>query len=151
MKAIDITYELLFCKNKDGNYKYIKVLYDNLLNPLYGREIYIPEQISNNRDYFFQALGNIGAYGNNDFVTTIHYFLLSDTTVDQLQFGIKDDCIKLIEKMCDEQKQKSKDPKRWKFNMTFIFENDVVKFITDRSKRINDDITLNLIEKYGKY
>ena len=150
MKAINFTYEFLFDKNKNGEFKYIKTLRDNGLNPLYGKELYIPSTIVENRDYFFQSLGNLGAYGNNDFDSTIHYFLLPNETVDKLQFGIKDEVILSIEQICEDQKRKSKDPRKWRFNITFIHEHEVIDFITTRSKRINDDITLHLIEKYEK-
>lgn len=146
--SINITYNFLFGKKANGEYNHILTINKNgKANPLYNKEIYIPK-IERDRDVLFQSLGYIGCYANNYFDPTIDYIFLPDCTVDNFQFGIKDDFIKWIEFTCEEQKRKSKDPKRWRFNMTFILENEVVDFIKQRATRVEENCILELIDKY---
>lgn len=147
MEPIEFTYELLFSKNKKGEYKYINVI--NTLgtkNALYGKEIFIPENIDKGRNYLFQALGYIGAYGNNSFDESIHYMFMPNKTIDALLLGIKDDYTLFIEDLCKKQKSSYKDPKRWIFNFTFILENEVVDFIKNRP----EPLAIEQIEKYER-
>lgn len=143
---IDITYDFLFRKKANGEYNHILSIDKNsITNPLYNKEIYVPA-IDKNRDILFQLLGYTGSYANNYFDNTIDYILLPDQTVDSFQFGIKDDIIKWIEGSCAEQKRKN--PKRWRFNMIFILENEVVGFIKKRAERVEEDCILDLMKNY---
>ena len=146
--GINITYEFLFGKNANGEYNHILSIDKNsITNPLYDKEIYVPT-IDKNRDILFQSLGYTGCYANNYFDQTIDYILLPDRTIDSFQFGIKDDTIKWIESTCEEQKRKSKNPKRWKFNMTFILENEVVEFVKKRAERVGENCIIELMKNY---
>lgn len=145
---INITYDFLFRKKANGEYYHILSINKNsTINPLYNKEVYIPI-IKKDRDILFQSLGYTGCYANNYFDQTIDYIILPDCTVDNFQFGIKDDFIKWIESTCEEQKRKSKDPKRWRFNMTFILENEVIGFIKKRAERVEEDCILDLMRNY---
>ena len=147
MKAIDFTYELLFSKNKNREYKYINDINPlDTKNVLYGKEIFIPDNIDKGRNYLFQALGYIGAYGNNNFDESIHYMFMPNKTIDTLLLGVKDNYVSLIENICTKQKHSYKDPKRWSFNLTFILENEVVNFIKNRSEQL----AIDQIEKYER-
>lgn len=149
-KQIDITYAFLFQTDADGKYKHIHIMKDRVnervLNPLYGKELYIPSIPG--KDSLSQALGNLGVFGNNEYDSTIDYFLLPDQTVDNLLFGIKDNVIAYIEDICEKQKAKAKKESKWRFNMMFILENDVANFIKERSLKCNDELTLSLINTY---
>ena len=137
MKAIDITYNLLFSKKENGEYNYIVgVSLSANNNVLYGKEIFIPNNIDKGRDNLFQALGYIGTYGNNEYDESIHYILLPDKTADALMLGVKDDCVQQLEKICTQQKESYKDPKRWRFNLKFIQEKDVLDFIKSRPEKL---------------
>ena len=146
---ITITYDFLFGKTSTGEYSHILSIDKNsITNPLYNKEVYVPTIYKTNRDILFQSLGYTGCYANNHFDTTIDYILLPDRTVDNFQFGIKDEVIKWIESTCEEQKRKSKDPKRWKFNMMFILENEVVEFVKNRAERVGEYCIIELMKKY---
>lgn len=145
---IEITYKFLFGKNSNGDYNHILSIDKNSkTNPLYNKEIYIPT-IDRNREVLFQSLGYMGSYANNYFDQTIDYILLPDKTVDNIQFGIKDEIIKWIESTCEEQKSKSKNSKRWRFNMTFVLENEVIDFVKNRAERVGEKCILDLMENY---
>lgn len=145
---IEISHNFLFSKNAEGKYNHILSIDKKcIINPLYNKEVYIPD-IKKNRDVLSQALGYTGCYANNYFDSTTHYILLPDSTIDNFQFGIKDKVIEWVESTCEEQKAKAKDPKRWKFNMTFVLENEVIEFITNRAKRVNEECILELLKKY---
>lgn len=146
MKAIEFTYELLFSKNKNGEYNYIVRVNPSANNILYGKEIFIPNNIDKGRHNLFQALGYIGAYGNNGYDESIHYILLPDKTADALMLGVKDDCVQQIEEICTQQKESYKDPKRWRFDLKFIQEKDVLNFIKSRPERL----AIEQIEKYER-
>lgn len=145
---IDISYDFLFSKKSGGEYNHILSIDKNdLTNPLYNKEIFVLN-IDGNRDVMFQALGYTGCYANNFYDSTIHYILLPNSTIDKLLFEDKDEVIKWIETTCEEQRAKSKDPKRWRFNMKFVLESEVVNFIKERALRVGEDCILDLIYKY---
>lgn len=149
MKAIDFTYDFLFSKNGKGEYNHIiemdKTYEKNLL---YGKEIFIPAQIVKGRDYLFQALGHIGAYGNNEHDESIHYLFMPDRTIDALMLGIKDDFALYIEDFCTKQKASYKDPGRWRFRLKFIIEHEVISFIRERGKKVGSELETKQIEEY---
>lgn len=149
-KQIDITYDFLFQTDPERRYKYIHLMKERMnervLNPLYGKELYIPSIPG--KDSLSQALGNLGAFGNNEYDSTVDYFLIPDQTIDNLLCGIKDKVIAYIENICEKQKAKAKKESKWRFNMIFILENDVVNFIKERSLKCNDELTLSLINTY---
>ena len=149
MKAINFTYDLLFSKNKNGKYNHIVEMdksYEK--NYLYGKEIFIPTQIKNGRDNLFQALGYIGAYGNNSYDESIHYLFMPNQTVDALMLGIKDDFVLYIEDVCTKQKASYKDPTKWQFRLKFILESDVVSFIKGRGEITGSQLETKQIEEY---
>lgn len=149
MKAIDFTYDLLFSKNKNGAYNYIVEMDKSYKkNYLYGKEIFIPAQIDKGRDNLFQALGYIGAYGNNSYDESIHYLFMPERTIDALILGIKDDFSLYIEDICTKQKKSYKDPKKWQFRLKFIIENDVVSFIKERGEIVGSQLETKQIEEY---
>lgn len=151
MNALDFNYKLLFSKNKKGEYKHAIIIpQDSMDNILYGKEIFIPETIKSGRDYLFQALGYIGAYGNNYYDETIQYMFLPDKTLDLLMIGVKDEYVLQIEDICTKQKESYKDPKKWKFRMKFIFEKEVVSFIKRRGKYVGSALETEQIEKYER-
>lgn len=149
MKAIDFTYDLLFSKNKNGAYNYIVEMDKSYKkNYLYGKEIFIPAQIDKGRDNLFQALGYIGAYGNNSYDESINYLFMPERTIDALILGIKDDLSLYIEDICTKQKTSYKDPKKWQFRLKFIIENDVVSFIKERGEIVGSQLETKQIEEY---
>lgn len=146
--GIDITYNFLFSKKEKGGYNHILSIDKNgVSNPLYNKEVYIPPSIDKNRDILFQALGYIGCYANNYFDTTIHYILLPNNTIDNIQFGVKDEVIQWIESTCDEQRSKSKKPNSWKFHMVFVLEDEVIQYIKQRSIKFDENCILDLIKE----
>lgn len=143
---MEITYDFIFKKKANGEYYYIQPIDKNsIINPLYNKEIYVPA-IERNRDILIQSLGYMGCCSNNYFDSTIDYIFLPDSTVDNFQFGIKDDIIKWIESACEDQK--SKNPKLWKFSMKFIIENEVIDYIKKRAERVGEDCILDLMKNY---
>ena len=148
LKPIVITYEYLFNDNDEPKKRHVlHPVRTDLGNPLYGKEIYV-RSIGGNKDVLFQSLGYIGAYANNYFDSTIHFIMLSDETVSNLRRGIKDEHILWIEQECERQRAAYVDPKKWKFRMRFIVEQEVVDFIRKEFAFRNEEHCMNLILKY---
>lgn len=145
---IDFTYNFLFSKDKKGSYNYIiSINKDGYCNPLYGKELYIPKT-DGDKDVLFQSLGYIGCFANNHYDRTIDYVVMPNDTLDKLQFGIKDELVFWIEEVCKEQVKNSKDPKKWRFNMKFIFEKEVIDYVRYRGEHTEEDCIIDLITKY---
>ena len=149
MKAVNFTYDFLFSKRENGEYNYIVEINPlSSKNILYGKEIFVPANIDKGRNNLFQALGYIGAYGNNEYDESIHYLFMPQKTVNALMLGTKNDFVIQIEDICDKQKKSYKNPKAWSFKLKFILESEVLEFLKGRSERINDILTLEQVEKY---
>ena len=142
MKNINITYDFLLSKNKNGEYNHIMLISEK--NILYGKEIYIPKYIAKGRDYLFQALGCIGSYGNNIYDDTIDYIFVTDNTIDSLMLGVKNGLIQEIEDICKNQIKSLKNPSKWRFNLKLIIERNVVEFI----KNSTEPLAIEQILKY---
>ncbi|MFR1749468.1 MAG: hypothetical protein ACLUWB_18475 [Parabacteroides distasonis] len=144
-EVINITYEFLFAKDLNEGYKHIvSIDKRGLVNPLYGKEIYFPGVLER-RNLLFQALGYVGCYANNHYDSTIDYVFLDNGTVDALSFGMKNDAIRKIERICEEKRSKLE---KWKFNIKFILESDTLDFLRAWGERVGESELNKLILKY---
>ena len=91
-----------------------------------------------------QIIGNLAGETRNAFYPyETDYILLWDSSLKLLKEGKKDNLIKIIENGYNNSKAE-------KFNYKFILARDLMSFAKNRSIKIKDDITLELIEKYER-
>lgn len=67
--------------------------------------------------------------------------MLSDSTVEKLKVGEKDETITCIENYYNNNKSIV-------FDFSFISESDILNFCQDRCEWCGDDLTMELYEKY---
>lgn len=131
-KKLDFTYEHYLSHHKPFN---------GLTNHIATRTIYAGKDLSGERMYFAQILGNLGAYCDNDIDNDTYICLLSDTTLSKLKSGVKDDTIKYIEARYNADKSII-------FDWHFMSESDVLDYCKKRCEEYDDDVTMELYEKY---
>lgn len=114
---------------------------EGMKNPISQKEIYVPVIPNINMDAFFQIIGNLGGYANKEYYDDTNMILLSDTTLKQLEQGIKDNTILDIETRYNKSNTKI-------FNIQFTSESDFIKWVKRRMEIFPDESTLNLLNKY---
>lgn len=139
-KDVNITYDFIFNSSVK---KIMPVQREEFTHYLGQKNIFIYKPIGD-KNSLFQCLGNLGAvpveyFDPND----IHYCWLTESTINKLRNGIKDDFIMHISNIynssaCD------------KFTYKFILESEVLNFLEYRAKESNDDILIELYEKYSE-
>lgn len=137
-KNVNITYDFIF------NPKFkslVTISRDGITHRLGGREIFT-HKIPGNKYLFWQIIGDLAGSASETFdPSTADYIMLPKSTIESLKNGVKDELILLVSKVYNESKAK-------KFTYKFVLEDDLIPFAKSRSMKINDTITLNLIEKY---
>lgn len=155
--------DILEGRNKTFNYpkviKQVNIDYDFIFNPQYkclvsiskdgithcigSREIFVYNDTPNIH-LLHQIIGNLAGETRNAFYPyETDYILLWDSSLKLLKEGKKDNLIKIIENGYNNSKAE-------KFNYKFILARDLMSFAKNRSIKIKDDITLELIEKYER-
>ena len=133
-KSLDFTYEHYLSHRKG---------FDGLVNHIATRTIYAGKDLAGERMYFAQILGNLGAYCDNAIDNDTDICLLSEATLTKLQFGEKDETIKYIQ-------DKYNADKSIIFDWSFISENEVLDYCKRRCDAYDDEVTMDLYEKYMK-
>ena len=131
-KNLDFTYEHYLQHHKPFN---------GLINHIATKSIYAGKELSGERMYFAQILGNLGAYCDNDIDNETYMCLLSDNTLNKLKDGIKDETINYIQDRYNADKSII-------FDWYFISESDVLDYCKKRCEEYDDDVTMELYEKY---
>lgn len=136
-------------KNLTLTYEHVKVKEIKplpLINPVLEENLYIPQDITLDKEVLAQIIGNIGAYANNEIVNdsesdkTKPIVMLSEQTIENLKSGCKDNTILYIEKVYNESKSDGLDYK-------FISEQSLLSWIRSRSELCGDTLTLSLLKK----
>ena len=96
-----------------------------------------------NMNYFLQILGNLGAFSDKEIYPETTICILSDSTVDNLKNGTKDETIQYIENLYNKGKSII-------FDYKFLSESDILDYCKERCERCGDDVTMELYEKYIK-
>ena len=131
-KDLDFTYEHYQSHHKPFN---------GLTNHIASKSIYAGKDLSGERMYFAQILGNLGAYCDNDIDNDTYMCLLSDATLAKLKTGVKDETVKYIQARYNADKSVT-------FDWHFISESDVLDYCKMRCEEYDDDVTMELYEKY---
>lgn len=133
-KSLDFTYEH-YLSHRRG--------LEGLANNIATRTIYAGKELAGERMYFAQILGNLGAYCDNSIDNDTDICLLSDSTLNKLQLGEKDETIKYIQ-------DKYNADKSIIFDWSFVSESEVLDYCKRRCEAYDDEVTMELYEKYMK-
>lgn len=112
-------------------------------NPLYGKEIYVPNKPKEDMSILRQIIGNFGGYANTRNFDDTNVIMLSNETLQLLKQGIKDDVILDIEDSYNKSNAKM-------FNIQFTSERDFILWVKDRMEKYADESTMALLNKYDK-
>lgn len=110
-------------------------------NPIYQKEIYVPDIPGVDMDAFRQIIGNLGGYANRQYYDDTNIVLLGDSTLQKLEQGIKDDVIIEIENQYNNSNAKV-------FNVQFTCESDFIKWVEYLMDRYPDESTINYMNIY---
>lgn len=120
---------------KDENF----ILNKAPLNYLYGKNIFFTNDFSNDRSFFFQIVGNLGAYANDYKIdNSIDIFILSDLIFNNFKNGIKEDILVILEKKLNSKGHPLKD-------LVIITESTLIDFVKKRILHCNDIVTQHLL------
>lgn len=141
-----VRYKVPYNKKKNLNLTYdhyLDHLYNSkAINPIYGKEIYVNRNnLSGDIRYFGQMCGYVGAFINEKMDPGINMCILSQSTLDSLKEGVKDDTILYIENYYNTHKAVV-------FDYKFISEEAVLSFIKNRISSCDDLITKEYYDKY---
>jgi hypothetical protein len=114
------------------------------LNFLYGKEIFFSSGLSENKYILYQMVGNLGAFANDyDFDNSISVFVISDSLIERIGIGYKDDILKLLESKLISKGPIVKD-------LLIISESALLNFIQKRNAKYSDKVTSSLSDTYHK-
>ena len=118
--------------------KYDKEGKDNLISQ---KEIFVPNITGKDMGAFFQIIGNLGGYANNEYFDDTNMILLSNETLRKLELGIKDNVIRDIEERYNKSNTKI-------FNVQFTSESDFIEWVKRRMTIFPDNSTIDYLNKY---
>jgi len=111
-------------------------------NPVYGKEIFVPDVPNKDMGLLRQIIGNFGGYANTQYFEDTNVVMLSAETLQLLKQGIKDDVIAKIEKEYNEGSVMM-------FNIQFTSEPDFISWVKKRLEKFPDKSTLALLDRYN--
>jgi len=112
-------------------------------NPIYGLEIYVPNRPNADMSIIRQLIGNLGGYANAEYFDDTNIVMLGDSTLKNLEQGIKDEVILSIENHYNKSNTKM-------FNIQFTSESDFINWVNERMKKYPDESTIRLLDAYKK-
>lgn len=110
-------------------------------NSISLKEIYVPDASDSDKSIIRQLIGNFGGYGNTEYFDDTNTIMLSDSTLENLKRGIKDEVIIGIENKYNKSNSKI-------FNIQFTCESDFINWVKKRMSIFPDEVTIALLEKY---
>ena len=114
---------------------------DGRENPITQKEIYVPDFPNVDMDVIRQMIGNLGGYANKEYFDDTNIVMLSDSTLEKLEKGVKDEVIAGIENMYNKSNTKI-------FNIQFTSESDFINWVKNRMEVYPDESTISLLNKY---
>lgn len=116
----------------------------NRINLFSGKEIYVCKSIRS-RMRVNHLIGYLGAFTNNVLENDVNIILLSDSSIKNLENGIKDEDIELIENTYNSNKS-------IKFIFQFLSESDFVSYYKHRIENgfKEDEALMEVFDKYIK-
>ena len=110
-------------------------------NPIYGMEIYVPNNPNKDMGVLRQLIGNFGGYANTEYLEETNVIMLSRESLMSLEKGEKDDVITSIEEQYNNSSSKM-------FNIQFTSEPDFINWVKKRLEKYPDESTKTLIGYY---
>lgn len=117
------------------------VVFKDGYNIIASKELFFPNNLSGNADLFHQITGNLGAFGDNEIYPNTNICVLSDSTLEKLKNGEKDELIQYIQDYYNNNKSVT-------FDLTFLTESEILNFCKSRCEQCGDELTLDLYERY---
>lgn len=114
---------------------------DGVRNKIAGKELYFCEGFRKDKYAISQIAGNLAAWCNHMLSSQIQIFVLSNSTIEKLQHGEKDENILMIQNYYNRNKSD-------KFDFSFMTEDDILNFAQLWIKTHNDKVLLSLYERY---
>ena len=114
---------------------------DAVRNKIAGKELYFCDGFRKDKFAISQIAGNLAAWCNHMLSSQIQIFVLSNSTIEKLQQGEKDENILMIQNYYNRNKSE-------KFDFSFMTEDDILNFAQLWIKTHNDKVLLSLYERY---
>ena len=114
---------------------------EGVRNKIAGKELYFCEGFRKDKYAISQIAGNLAAWCNHMLSSQIQIFVLSNSTIEKLQRGEKDENILMIQNYYNRNKSE-------KFDFSFMTEDDILYFAQLWIKTHNDKVLLSLYERY---
>lgn len=123
------------------HYNNHSLFFNDERNVIASKELYYGKGFAGNIDLFNQITGNLGAFGDNEIYPETNICVLSDSTIEKLKAGFKDETILYIQDFYNNNKAIT-------FDFFFISEHEILRFCKERCKKYDDSMTMELYEKY---
>ena len=115
--------------------------FDGMDNRIASKELFFGKGLKSRTHSFCQITGNLGAFGNWELSSEVNICILSNSTLEKLQQGIKDETIQYIQDYYNKNKSIT-------FNFDFMSEQDILDWCKMRCDRVGDKVTMNLYYDY---
>lgn len=124
------------------HYNQHHIIFENGRNVISLRELYYGKGFAGDFDLFNQITGNLGAAGDNICIyPETNICVLSDSTLEKLQRGEKDETILYIQDFYNNNKSIV-------FDFKFLSESEILKFCKERCDKCGDELTMELYDRY---
>lgn len=114
---------------------------EGVRNKIAGKELYFCEGFRKDKYAISQIAGNLAAWCNHMLSPQIQIFVLSNTTIEKLKCGIKDENILMIQNYYNRNKTD-------KFDFSFMSEEDILDFAQLWINTHNDMVLNSLLKRY---
>jgi len=114
---------------------------EGVRNKIAGKELYFCEGFREDKYAISQIAGNLAAWCNHMLSSQIQIFVLSNSTIEKLQRGEKDENILMIQNYYNRNKTD-------KFDFSFMTEDDILNFAQLWISTHNDQILNSLLQRY---
>jgi hypothetical protein len=109
----------------------------------YNKSVYFTEGFRGDRQYLFQALGNIGATATRQIEEDVSVVIVGDKIIDSYKDGLYDDFAGTFQELINRKNS----PFR---KIMFLTEKDLISRLKRRVEKFNDDNISVLLKKYKK-
>lgn len=114
---------------------------EGVRNKIAGKELYFCEGFREDKYAISQIAGNLAAWCNHMLSSQIQIFVLSNSTIEKLQRGEKDENILMIQNYYNRNKTD-------KFDFSFMTEDDILNFAQLWISTHNDQVLNSLLQRY---
>lgn len=123
------------------HYEKHHIRFENNRNVIASKELFYGKGFSGNFDIFNQITGNLGALGDCAIYPETNICVLSDSTLNKLKNGEKDETILYIQDYYNKNKSVT-------FDFLFISESEILDYVKWRCNEYDDSVTRYYYDKY---